>query len=187
MATVAQEYEAAYRAYEAMTKMNVPTPEGVGTFGGVWQCDEGRLLRALVLAIRRTRGACSAAAEKAARGEAFRLAEGGYGDVPGSGADVYRTPNGLLRDPDGRYLTEAEAALIRRTEESACGRRDYWTAGRITQRWIDEQAGDQVARTLTRSYLIGFPVCTDEQIAAAYRRVRDIYLVLASSFRDAGA
>lgn len=174
----AGEYEAAYRQYEAATKMNVPTPEGAGTFGGVWDCDQSRLSRALVLAVRRTIGTCSIAAEKAARGETISVGECGYGEMP-TGHDVYRTPNGMYRDHDGRYLTATESGFVR---VAVSGADHYFAPGPMTQRFIDEAAGDQVARTLTKAYIVGWPVCTDQQKIDAYRRVAAIYRTLAECF-----
>jgi hypothetical protein len=204
------EYDAAYRDYEAATRMNVPDPEGIGTFGGVWDCDQGRLLRALAGAMRRLTGNCSPAVARAVTGGTVTVADWDYGELAGApAADVYRVYNGSFRDPSGRYLTDSERAAL----ESAVGdygrapgaygarkfakgavfplaakqtRPDYYYApGRVTQRFIEEVAGDQVARTLTKPYIVGWPVCSDRQKIDAYRRVANIYRVLADEFAKA--
>lgn len=209
ISAAASEYEAAYREYEAVTRMHVPTPEGCGTFGGVWDCDPARLLRALARAIRRVSGACSPAVERAVTGEPITILDWGYGDLTTApAADLYRMANGLLRDPAGRYLSEterdileavvgdwgrapwacrsrpfAEGSAVRLSAtpaEPGSDRHYYYSPGRITQRFVDEIAGS--ARNLTKSYLVGWPVCTGRQKLDAYRRVRDIYRGLAADY-----
>lgn len=185
MTQAATEYFVNYRAYESKTAMNVSTPEGAGVFCGAWRCDEGRLLRALCLAIEGRHGVCSVAAKKVAGGEAPVIGTCGYGADVGSGADVYRTPNGGYRDPDGRYLTAVEADILERVRCSAHDAH-YYRAGPMTQRFIEECAGDQIARTLSKGYLTGFPICTDRQKLDAYRRVAAIYRDLAAAYAAAG-
>lgn len=208
--SAAAEYAAAYREYAAATRMDVG---GYAyTFGGVWDCDQDRLLRAVVLAVRRFCGVCSPAVERAAADGTVRVVEWGYGDLSAAPAgDLYRMPNGMLRDPDGRYLDEVETAVLQRvvgllphiydahsqhrdgrTTEMrpqpvgpGSNRDDYYTPGRITQRLIESLAGDQVARTLTRSYLVGWPICSDRQKIDACRRVAGIYRGLTECFTAA--
>lgn len=207
------EYDRARLDYIAATRMDVLTPEGVGTFGGVWDCDGQILLRSLLLAIQRGQEAHQHASglSRALDGLAITIVDVHYGETPPPHADFGRTANGSLVAGD-RYLTSGESDIVdavkaRLPNYTRDGNRhfsygqettiqpwppvkgDYFSPGRCVDRWIRQTAtnGDanSPANCLVNSYLTGWPICSEQSKVDACLRVAQIYRTLTECFLEA--